>query len=497
MGTDNLSRTSVRKKMKEDGKFVEPVSTAEFIKTLFVAVPLWATTMLPLSLGYQIFNALRQRVNPSSELIPDSPIDSGITVEDREVIPRSKRTYDVVVMGATGFAGKLAVLHLARTYGINKEIKWAMAGRSQSKLEGIRKWLKEEHGFEGTSEIPCILVDTTVPSMLPGLVKDTRSVVATAGPFWRYGSTVVEFCAKYGTHYADITAEGSWVKTMMLKWQETAKKTGAKIVSYTGHDSIPWELSVSEMVKKMKADHGDELVEVAAYNEYQSGISGGTLATINLLVSENAPAGPTPDPFLLSASGIDQEKKCTSHIKPLPSKVVKPWDKEETFGAPFLMSLVNFDVVAWSQALRGAAPLKYSEIAVYPDFKTAFVSYFNLVLLFTGILNPVSKALFAKVLPKPGEGPEFETMENDSFLTVTCVGTGKSGRKLQSSIYFPRDAGYMDTARMTVESALAMALEETKLPMEGGGFFSPGFALGDVLLGRLQKTGTTYEIKEI
>jgi len=49
------------------------------------------------------------------------------------------RKYDIVVFGATGFTGKLAAEHLARTYG--KSIKWAIAGRDQKKLEAVRSHL--------------------------------------------------------------------------------------------------------------------------------------------------------------------------------------------------------------------------------------------------------------------------------------------------------------------------------------------------------------------
>ena len=75
--------------------------------------------------------------------------------------------------------------------------------------------------------IETIVTDTSIPSSLPALVRDTRAVVSTAGPFTLYGCSVVEFCAKFGTHYADIAAEGDWFKTMMVQWQPTAKKTGA------------------------------------------------------------------------------------------------------------------------------------------------------------------------------------------------------------------------------------------------------------------------------
>jgi short subunit dehydrogenase-like uncharacterized protein len=158
------------------------------------------------------------------------------------------------------------------------------------------------------------------------------------------------------------------------------------------------------------------------------------------------------------------------------------------------MSAVNLDVISWSQALRGGAPLKYSEVLIQPDFKTAFVSYFQLVVFLTGIFNPITKYLLANfVLPKPGQGPSMEYMEKSCFLSVTMLGIGSKGSRAMSTMYFPRDAGYLDTARMLAEAGLCMALQEDDLPTNGGGFFSPGYGLGKVLLQRLINTGTYFQ----
>ena len=42
--------------------------------------------------------------------------------------------YDVVVYGASGFTGRLAVEYLADRYA-NKGLKWAIAGRSRERLD--------------------------------------------------------------------------------------------------------------------------------------------------------------------------------------------------------------------------------------------------------------------------------------------------------------------------------------------------------------------------
>jgi short subunit dehydrogenase-like uncharacterized protein len=71
------------------------------------------------------------------------------------------------------------------------------------------------------------------------LVQNTRVVATTAGPYTLYGNSVVEFCAKFGTHYVDITGEVDWVKAMICQWQSTAQQTGAKLIPFCGHGTIP------------------------------------------------------------------------------------------------------------------------------------------------------------------------------------------------------------------------------------------------------------------
>ena len=43
--------------------------------------------------------------------------------------------YDVVIYGATGFTGRLVAEYMNATYGVSKDVSWAMAGRSLDKLK--------------------------------------------------------------------------------------------------------------------------------------------------------------------------------------------------------------------------------------------------------------------------------------------------------------------------------------------------------------------------
>jgi short subunit dehydrogenase-like uncharacterized protein len=47
----------------------------------------------------------------------------------------SGRQYDIVLYGATGYTGKLTASHMATH--LPTDIKWAISGRSESKLEAV------------------------------------------------------------------------------------------------------------------------------------------------------------------------------------------------------------------------------------------------------------------------------------------------------------------------------------------------------------------------
>ena len=53
----------------------------------------------------------------------------------------NKREFDVVIFGATGFTGKLVAEYFQSQYGNNNNVKWAVAGRNESKLNDVKKEL--------------------------------------------------------------------------------------------------------------------------------------------------------------------------------------------------------------------------------------------------------------------------------------------------------------------------------------------------------------------
>ena len=47
-----------------------------------------------------------------------------------------KRSFDIIVHGATGFTGRLVVEYLLEHYGLDNDLfNWAISGRNKKKLE--------------------------------------------------------------------------------------------------------------------------------------------------------------------------------------------------------------------------------------------------------------------------------------------------------------------------------------------------------------------------
>ena len=149
------------------------------------------------------------------------------------------REFDVIVYGATGFTGRLVAEHMLAKYGVGGDVKWAMAGRSKSKLEAVRT----EIG--APADVPLVIADASNPASLDAMAQRTKVVITTVGPYQLYGEPMVAACVKAGTDYVDLCGEPAWMAAMIAKYDAQAKTTGARIVFSCGFDSIPFDLGVT------------------------------------------------------------------------------------------------------------------------------------------------------------------------------------------------------------------------------------------------------------
>lgn len=119
---------------------------------------------------------------------------------------------DVLVLGATGFTGRLITRYLS-VHPQRNAFTFAVGARSPAKLQT----LLEDLNLHKDSRISTVQVDVTSQPDVERAVKTTRVVINTVGPYWRWGTPVVEACAKHGVHYVDLTGETVWMKHIILQ----------------------------------------------------------------------------------------------------------------------------------------------------------------------------------------------------------------------------------------------------------------------------------------
>ncbi|MEL7519874.1 MAG: saccharopine dehydrogenase NADP-binding domain-containing protein, partial [Pseudomonadota bacterium] len=114
--------------------------------------------------------------------------------------------FDIIVYGATGYTGRLVAEYLSNHYGSKDNApKWAMAGRSQEKLEAVR----DEIG--APADTPLVVADADDVVDLEKMCARTKVVITTVGPYQLYGDKLVAACVKTGTDYTDLCGEPGWM----------------------------------------------------------------------------------------------------------------------------------------------------------------------------------------------------------------------------------------------------------------------------------------------
>lgn len=397
--------------------------------------------------------------------------------------------YDILLYGATGFTGKLTATYLDRHPDL-KGRKWAVAGRSKSKLEAVKKTLKSDH----VDIVTCALNDE---HSVRQMVSSTRVVISTAGPFSVYdGDKLLGACAQAGVHYSDLSGEGFWQREMIDAYHDTAIASGAKIVLGGGVDSIPSDLGTFLSLKSLGVKPGDntDVRVTGVYTEYSGSFSGGTLASgvarEKAIKSGRLSQKALHDPFLLAPGGAKNNKEEQS-LDGMPASFKFGMSESGRIQLPFFMGKINAPVVRRSLALQGV-----SSTVSYRECCTPGM-WLKLLWLYTSrgfgypFLDPI------KFKPKTGEGPPKWMLKQGGFAIKVYAKT-EDGSKALTVIKGKGDPGYGATSKMLTEVALCLLKDHPKKP-DGGGVLTPATALGEALVEQLVQAqrGKLIRIKTI
>lgn len=408
---------------------------------------------------------------------------------------KTDTAYDIVVFGATSFVGQILTGYLLETYGVGQDIRWAIAGRSESKLNT----LKQDLG-KGAGELPVIVADAGDESALNAMCDQTRVVISTVGPYALYGEPLVKTCAETGTDYCDLTGEVQWIRKMVETYEGKAKETGARIVHCCGFDSIPSDMGVWFLQEKAEETFGTPCQDVRMRVKVAKGeFSGGTVASM-MNVAKEAAADPKLRKELANPFSICPPEHRSKTRQPS----LKGAEFDRDFGvwlAPFVMGAINTRVVHRSNALQNA---RYGKEFTYDEAmmtgrgtKGRLAAYGITAALggfFTASAFKPSRWVVEKFVPKPGEGPSPEAQKN-GFYDLRFVGKTADGKTIKTKVTGDRDPGYGSTGKMLGEAGVSLAFD-----VDGdkqGGFWTPSSLLNGKLFERLTtKAGLTFEVLE-
>lgn len=405
------------------------------------------------------------------------------------------REFDIIVWGATGFTGALVAKYLLRQYGVGGDVRWAIAGRSEDKLDALRGELDVEKEALAT-----IVADSFDPGALADMARRTQVVLTTVGPYALYGSELVEACVENGTHYCDLAGEVQWIRKMIDQHQERAAQTGARIVHCCGFDSVPMDIGVWFLQEEAKQRFGEYCRSITMLVKATKGsASGGTVASLINLIEESrkdrAIARILVDPYSLNPEGEREGPDQRDQQKVIFNADAKSWT------APFVMAAVNTKVVRRSHALLGypyGKDFQYQEAVMTGGGPAGWAKGAAMTAaigsLVVGASFSASRKLLQKfVLPEPGEGPDAE-MQQKGFFNLMQIGVLPNGEKLRSRITGDQDPGYGSTSKMLSECAVCLAKDDIDV---AGGVWTPASAMAKPLLQRLQaNAGLSFEIRD-
>ena len=376
------------------------------------------------------------------------------------------RDYDLVLFGATGFAGRLAAEYALRAHG---GLRIALAGRDGGKLEALRESL-------GATDVGIVVADASDDGDVARVAASATCVATTAGPFAKFGSGLLGACAAAGTHYCDITGEAAWIALMAHEHDAAARASGASIVPAAGFDSVPSDLGTFLAVAHHEETFGEKPERVDAfYTAMRGAFQGGTIDTVVNEMDNPTPRAPR------GASSAFATKIDWSRGRPFKTVTLRG---KRLHSSPFIMAGANAPCVRRSNALLGYRDgFVYSESMALPSLKAALANAATIgvgaaLLGFAPARNFIRDRGY---LPKPGQGPSRAKMERGnyaaSFVSESAAGTTTTEWRGAG------DPSCISTTIFLVETAVGLVERGDAAP---AGIQTPASALGHALVAKLR-----------
>jgi short subunit dehydrogenase-like uncharacterized protein len=418
------------------------------------------------------------------------------------------RPYDIVVFGASGFTGEYVVEYLVKHIKKSgSNLKWAVAGRSESKVKATLLRLSSLLDTD-LSSTPIIIASVGDDHSLDSMNRQAVLLINCTGPFRYYGEAVVSSCVRCSTHYTDISGEPQFMENVQLKYHSEAMDNGIYVVPSCGFDSIPCDIGVNFLKDAFKPGR------VCSVETF--------LTTIGDMTGNNTTWDCAVEGFAdvkslikvrkaLYSSQFQEVSKIKSKfpLKQRPiGKLVEPSAQLSGWIMPFVGA--DRSVVRRSQM---ANYIYFNEPMVQMDAYVIHSFWLLLRWVLTGVwlkvLSPYSwgrsllkkfPRFFTNGLFREG-GPDREETDSAAFSIVFL---GRGWKQEDDEENEPRESivskvsgphpGYPTCAICVIQAAVVLLEETSSLPSKGG-CFTPATAFRNTtLIKRLNSNGLKFEV---
>ncbi|XP_063827243.1 saccharopine dehydrogenase-like oxidoreductase isoform X2 [Ostrinia nubilalis] len=336
--------------------------------------------------------------------------------------------FDIVIFGASGFTGKKVVEEISRGRAKYAGVTWAVAGRSEAKLQSLLSDISAKYGVD-ISGIKIIIADVSDQSSLTSMCRQAKVLLNCCGPYRLYGEPVVRAALEAKTHYVDITGEEDFMGTMQIKYDNEARQAGIYVISACGFDSIPNDMGVIFLEKNFQGTlHSVEsYLSLSTVKEYQKEARKSGVLNFG-----------TWESLVYVFANFTEILKLRSKLYPKNESTYKPKLKQRYIhkqNGKWAVPLVSPDgsIVKRTQhrllETNNKRPVQFQPYIVLPSISYVFL--LGIITMFVGILSKFKYGR-ALLLNKPEwfslglvskQGPTQAVMDNTCF-TFEMFGRG-------------------------------------------------------------------------
>lgn len=345
----------------------------------------------------------------------------------------------IVLFGATGYTGRLTAEAL-----LARGERPLLAGRSAARLERL--------AGELGAELETATANVADPGSVRRLLERGDVIVATVGPFARFGDPAAEAAIEAGAAYLDSTGEPAFIRRVFERFGPQAEAAGVAMLTAFGYDWVPGNLAGALALR----DAGEAATRVdIGYFAIGGlgGMSGGTRASL---------AGALIEPAFVWRGGIRSERgaaRVRSFEAAGRQRQAISVGSSEHFALPRVQPGLR-EVNSYLGWFGGAA----RAMQAFSAFNSGFTRI-------PGVKAGMD-ALTRRLVPGSTGGPD-ERARAGAASAVVAVAYDAAGREL-ASVEVQGVSAYEFTARMLAWAASAALAGG----VEGAGALGPAEAFG-------------------